>query len=87
VYIIYGSFSINYSESLWAARSGVRTPVELRDCLFSTSVQPGPGTHSASSKMGTEGSFQGVRRSERRVDHPPTPSADLQDWYSHNLPP
>jgi len=79
VYIIYSGPSINYSESLWVARSWVRNPVELRDCLFSMSVHPGPGAHPASSKMGTEGSFQGVRRSGLRVDHPPTPSAEVQD--------
>jgi hypothetical protein len=79
VYIIYRRSSINYSESLWAARPGVRAPAELRDCLFSMLVHPGPGAHPASSTIGTEGSFQGVRGAGRPVDHPLTPSAEVQD--------
>ena len=37
---------------------------------FSAPVQTGPGAHPASYKMGT-GSFPGVRRTGRGVDHPP----------------
>ena len=37
---------------------------------FSAPVQTGPGTHPASSTMGT-GSFPGVKRSERGLNHPP----------------
>ena len=44
-------------ESRWGAR-------------FFVSVQTGPGTHPASYTMGT-GSFPGVKRPGRGVDHPP----------------
>ena len=38
--------------------------------IFSATVQTGPGAHPASYIMGT-GSFLGVKRPERGVDHPP----------------
>ena len=44
-------------ESRWGAR-------------FSAPVQTGPGAHPASCTIGT-GSFPGVKRLERGVDHPP----------------
>ena len=44
-------------ESLWGA-------------IFSTPVQTGPGAHPSSYTMGT-GSFPGVKRPGRGVDHPP----------------
>jgi hypothetical protein len=37
---------------------------------FSATVQTGPGAHSASCTMGT-GSFPGLKRPGRGVDHPP----------------
>ena len=37
---------------------------------FSAPVQTGPGAHAASYTVGT-GSFLGVKRPERSVDHPP----------------
>jgi len=45
---------------------------------FSAPVQSGPGAHSASYTMGT-GSFQGVERLGRGVDHPPPPSAEVKE--------
>ena len=39
---------------------------------FSAPVQTGPGTYPASCTMGT-GSFPGVKRPGRGVDHPPSP--------------
>ena len=50
-------------ESRWGAR-------------FSTPVQTGPGAHPASCTMGT-GSFAGVKRPGRGVDHPSPPSAEV----------
>jgi len=44
---------------------------------FSAPVQTGPGAHSASYTMGT-GSFPGVKRPERGVDHPPPSSAKVE---------
>ena len=44
---------------------------------FSASVQTGPGAHPASYTMRT-GSFPGVKRPRRGVDHPPTSSAEVE---------
>jgi len=44
---------------------------------FSVPIQIGPGTHSASYTMST-GSFPGVKRSERGVDHPTPSSAKVE---------
>ena len=54
-----------YSDSLL---SGDRIPGG--GARFSAPVQTGPGAHPASSTMGT-GSFAGVKRQRRGVDHPP----------------
>ena len=43
---------------------------------FSAPVQTGPGVHPASSTMGT-GSFLGIKRPGRGVDHPPPSSAEV----------
>ena len=51
-------------ESRWGAR-------------FSAPVQTGPGAHPASYTMGT-GSFLGVKRPGRGVDHPPPSSAKVE---------
>jgi hypothetical protein len=52
-------------ESQWGAR-------------FSASVQTTHGTHSASYTMGT-GSFLGVERPGRDVDHSPASSAEVKE--------
>ena len=44
---------------------------------FSAPVQTGPGAHPASCTMGT-GSFLGVKRPGRCVDHPPPSSAEVE---------
>ena len=41
-------------------------------------LQTGPGVHPASYTVGT-GSFPGVKRSGRGVDHPPPPSAEVKE--------
>ena len=51
-------------ESRWGAR-------------FFAPVQTGPGAHPASYTMGI-GSFSGVMRPERGVDHPPYSSAEFK---------
>jgi len=56
-----------YSDSLQAGRPGDRIPVEAR---FSAPVQTGSEAHPASYTVGT-GSFLGVKRRERVVDHLP----------------
>jgi len=45
---------------------------------FPAPVQTGPGTHSASYTMDT-GSFPGVKRPGRGVDHPPLSSAEVKE--------
>jgi hypothetical protein len=45
---------------------------------FSTAVQTGSEAHSASYAMGT-GSFPGVKRPGRDVDHPPLSSAEVKE--------
>jgi hypothetical protein len=52
-------------ESRWGAR-------------FFTHVQTGPGAHPASCTMGT-GYFPGVKRLGHGVDHPPPPSAEVEN--------
>ena len=52
-------------ESRWGAR-------------FSTPVQTGPGAQPTSYTMGT-GSFLGVKRSGRGVDHPPPSSSEVKE--------
>jgi hypothetical protein len=52
----------------------LRNPVGAR---FSAPVQTGPGAHPASYTMGT-GSFPGVKRPGRGVDHPPLSSAEVK---------
>jgi hypothetical protein len=44
---------------------------------LSALIETGPGAHPASYTMGT-GSFPGVKRSERGVDHPPPSDAELK---------
>jgi len=46
--------------------------------IFYAPVQTGPGAYPAFYTMGT-GSFTGVKRPGRGVDHPPISSADVQE--------
>ena len=61
-----------YSDSLRAGRSRDRIPVGVR---FSAAV---PVAHPVSCTIGT-GSFPGVKRPGRDVDHPAPPSADVKE--------
>jgi len=45
---------------------------------FSVPIQTGPGAHPASYTMGT-GSFLGVKRPGRGIDHPPPSSAEVKE--------
>ena len=60
-----------------ATRYGMegRKPVGTR---FSAPVQTGPVAHPASYTMGT-GSFPGVKRPGRGVEHPPPSSAEIKE--------
>ena len=52
--------------------------------IFSTPVQTSLGAHPASYTKGT-GSFAGVNRPGRGVDHPPTSSAEVKERVELNL--
>jgi len=54
---------------------GIESPWGAR---FSAPVQTGPGADPASETMGT-GSFPGVKRPGRGVDHPPLSSAEVKE--------
>ena len=68
-----------YSDSLRAGRSGDRIPV---GASFSAPVHTDLGTNPASYVMGT-GSFPGVKRPKRDVEHPTQPSAEVKKEYSY----
>jgi hypothetical protein len=72
-----------YSDSLRTGRSGDRIPVWAR---FSAPVQTGPGVHPASYTMDT-GSFLGVKRPGRCVDHPPHLAPRSRKEYSYTSTP
>ena len=72
-----------YSNSLWAGRSADRIPVGER---FFTSVQTGSEAHPASYTMGT-GSFPGVKRPGRGLDHPPHLAPRLKKEWSYTFTP
>jgi len=74
-YILYSYFlqtDFCYSTVSIATRYGLDGPgIEFRwGARFSAPVQTGPGAHPASYTMGT-GSFPGVKRPGRDVEHPP----------------
>ena len=52
--------------------------IVLVGARFSTSVQTGPGAHTASYTIGT-GSFPGVKRPGRGVDYPLPSSAEVKE--------
>jgi hypothetical protein len=53
---------------------------------FFAHVQTGPGAHPASCSMGT-GYFLGVQRPGRGADHPPPPSAEVENEHSYTSTP
>jgi len=72
-----------YNESLRAGRSGGRI---IQVGASFAPVQTGPRSHLASYTM-CAGSFPGVKRSGRGVDHPPPFSAKVKEsveLYSHS---
>jgi hypothetical protein len=66
---------VGVATTLRAGRSEDRIPVGAR---FFAAVQTGPGAHPASYTMST-GSFSGVKRPGRGVDHPPPSSAEVKE--------
>jgi hypothetical protein len=74
-YIYSTSRTLNKWTPTVYIRSGDRIPVEAR---FSAHVQSGPEAHPASCTVGT-GSFPGVKRPGRGVDHPPSSTATVKE--------
>ena len=64
-----------YSDWLRAGWPGDRIPIGAR---FSSPVQSGPWAHPAFCTMGT-GSFPGIKRPARGVDHPPPSSTEITE--------
>jgi len=82
VFKMYGSGELRRcGESLRVGRSGDWIPVGAR---FSAPVQTGRGAHPASYTIRT-GSFPGVKRPGRGVDHPPTSSAEVKERVELHL--
>ena len=67
--------SVGIATTLQAGRSGDRIPVGAR---FSAPTHTGPGAHPAPCTIST-GSFPGVNRPGRGVDHPPPSSAEVKE--------
>jgi hypothetical protein len=84
-----GALTFGYSQlyvflglcNKWLAPKKI--PVGAR---FFAHFQNDPGAHPASSTMGT-GFFPGVTRPGRGADHPPPPSAEVENEWSYNFTP
>ena len=87
-----------YSDCLQDRRTRVWIPAEARDCLFiktiqtgpspHKTIQTGPSPHKTSYKMGTDqGSFLGVKRPGREVDHSSSFSVEVMNEWSYNYTP
>jgi hypothetical protein len=69
-----GGIATSYGLDGWGS-----IPSRGSDFSLFISVQTGYGTHPVSCPMGTGGSFPGVKRSEREVDHSPLSSAEVKN--------
>jgi hypothetical protein len=56
-------------------------------CSLLHIVQTGSGVHPTSYKMGTGGSFLGVKRQGREVDHSPPTSAEIKEMWIYTSTP
>ena len=65
---------------------GIATELSWWGARFSTPVQTGSGAHPASYTMGT-GSFPGVKRPGRGVNHPPPSSAEVKERVEYTFTP
>jgi hypothetical protein len=72
---IHDDHQVIISLGILNIRSGDRIPV---GASFFAPVQTGPGAHPASYTVGT-GSFPGVTRRGRGVDHPPPSSPEVKE--------
>jgi hypothetical protein len=73
---------ISLSQTGYGLDGRVRFPA-VQDLSLLHVVQTGSGTHPASNPMGTGGSFPGVKRPGREVDHSPPSSAEVKNTWSY----
>jgi hypothetical protein len=67
---------------------GSSSPVRVKKVSLLHIVQTGSGVHPTSYKMGTGGSFQGVKRQEHEADHSSPTSAEVKKmWIYTPTPP
>jgi hypothetical protein len=77
--IIYSHYSGPGSSVGITTDYGLDGPgIESCGARFFAHVHTGPGAHPASCTMGT-GSFPGVKRPGLGADHPPNPSAEVEN--------
>jgi hypothetical protein len=78
--VSFTTFAAIITRVCWLQRvfyryNGDRITVRAR---FSAPVQTGPGAHPTTYAMGT-GSFPGIKRPGRGIDHPPPPSTQVKE--------
>jgi hypothetical protein len=68
--------------------AGSSSPGRVKNFPLLHIVQTGSGVHPTSYKMGTRGSFPGVKRQVREADHSPPTSAEVKKmWIYASTPP
>jgi hypothetical protein len=69
-------------------RGGRSSPGRVKKCLLLHIVQTSCGVHPTSYKMGTGGSFPGVKRQGREADHSHPTSVEVKKmWIYRSTPP
>jgi hypothetical protein len=79
-----------YSDWLRAGRPGgvaVKSPGRVKKFSLLHTVQTGSGVHPTSYKIGTGGSYLGVKRQGREADHSPPTSAEVKKMWNYTSPP
>jgi hypothetical protein len=62
---------------------GSSSPGRVKKFLLRHIVQTGSGVHRTSYKMGTGGSFPGVKRQGREADHSPPTNAEVKKMWNY----
>jgi hypothetical protein len=79
-------FSVSFIRTRKVISHNSFTNTPLSENIVQHFQLTGPGAHPASCTMGT-GSFPGVKRPARGADHPPPPSAEVENEYSYTSAP
>jgi hypothetical protein len=66
---------------------GSSSPDRVQKFLLLHIVQTGSGVHPTSYKMGTGGSFPGVKLQGREADHSPPTSAEVKNMWNYTSTP